>query len=157
MDYIKNRRNLWLYSATYNNLWWGFNEENNKQLDLIYNDYKERTTKKEDDFIKNVNVIENEDNDLSQEIKNPSFSEVLYEDDNSVRNEKKNEAKVFDYTIRVENLKFYIDFEHWQQINCLNNRKRKIKIINIPDNLSDNELIEFLKSSGIKGISGIVF
>lgn len=159
MQYIKNREILWLYSATYNNLWWCFDEINSNQLDLIYKDYTERNNNVDAQDIKNVGIIEKVINDNIHEIKNPTFNEVNFfevEDDEA---KAKNclENKIINYTIMAGQHKLYIDFDHWQQINYTNNMKRRIKLMRLPKNIKDEDYKEYLTDNCIKGISGIIF
>lgn len=160
MNYIEQRKNVWLYSATFNNMWWCFNEDNCKQLDLIYNDYKKRNMKKNFDNIENVKTI---NNDLKNdgEIKNPTFNQVIFDD--TIEDEKNGESELtinddkLNYTVKADTNKFYIDFNNWEQINCDNNRKRKIKLLEFPKEMKKEDYIMFMEENKIKGIKGKLF
>lgn len=157
MEFIKNRENIWLYSASYNNLWWCFDGQNSSKLDMIYDDYKERNRNKDYEDIANVGVIDELITTESKEIINPSFGEVSYDEDNIKNITKKEDNNNFNYTVNIDNLSFYIDFDHWQQVNCVNNRKRRIKLLQFPDNLQKEEYINYSINNGVKGISGKLF
>lgn len=159
MEFINNRDKIWLYSTTYGNFWWSYDNDNCEKLDLIYNDYKKRLDNSKNEEIKNVNVMDeitgNED-----DIKNPTFGEVCFEDCNS--DEEKSESdddinNMLSYNLNIGNIKLYIDFDDMKQINYTNNRARKIRLLEFPVNVPKEERKNYAIKNNVIGISGKLF
>jgi hypothetical protein len=159
---ILSNQQVWLYSAKYGNMWWCYDCNTSKKLTDIYNDYKKRNNtltntspyKVADPSFININTDQIPSKDLS-------FDFVSYDDtSNSVNSsdmiikETNNSEKIIDYIITTNNNSFLIDFNNFQQINCVQHRKRKIKLIEIPDGVSD--IKSYLQNNfKVKGVAGI--
>lgn len=159
---ILSTQQVWLYSAKYGNMWWCYDNDTSKNLTDIYNDYKKRNNtlintsayKVADPSFININTDPIPSKDLS-------FDFVSYDDTTSSVNssdmiikETNNSEKIIDYIITTNNNSFLIDFNNFQQINCVQHRKRKIKLIEIPDSVSD--IKSYLQNNfKVKGIAGV--
>jgi hypothetical protein len=158
---IYSRNVIWLYSAKYGNMWWCYNNETSLKLDLIYADFMKLTDSNNVAIEKNYKTVDPESLRSSPDLLyNPSFDPVIYDDINDSDTKvvvKDNNNVVVDYMIQVDNNKFVIDFNHWQQINFVHNyRKRKIMRLIIPDNIG-NVKEYLIQQKYIKGISGEVW
>src|ERR1700744_5030028 len=106
---------------------------------------------------KSNNIINND----NLQVTKTNFDYVYYDDYSDDRdNNKENETEILNYILDIDYNKFYIDFEHWQQINCNNNLgKRHIRRIEIPKIISTNnykdDLVNYLiNTQHVKGIAG---
>lgn len=165
MNYF-NKTIFWLYSSTFSNTWWGYNEECSNKLNLIYNDYIKRTnpstcvntydTQTIGTIISNhVGILPSSSQSIAS-----TFDTINYTDDDDDNNDNINEIhndKNIDYTISFNNTMFCIDIDHMQQINYHDKtKKRKIMRVVVPNdiiNIKDqkNYLINKYKFRGIAG------
>lgn len=154
MNYFK-KSIFWLYSSSYSNTWWGYNDECCDKLNLIYNDYIKRTTIDTNTYL-TVNSYDNKiaNNTIPMPNNNPTtFDSVDYSDIDNI--EQPLNSNLVDYMITVDNNKFYINLDHMEQINYLNkNKKRKILRVEILDKNENDKLLYLTEQYKFRGISG---
>jgi hypothetical protein len=155
-----NRDRIWLYSSNFSDTWWGYDDKCSDKLDKIYNDYNKRKTVLNDK--KNTDIVIPQTDPIVDKshvvIAKCNFDTVDYTDDNDGDSDKSVDIDSdFNYLVDFNNIKFFIDLEHWQQINSNDaNKKRKIKRIEFPPNVvGETARKNYLISNyGFRGIAG---
>jgi len=144
---------VWLYNTSHPDYWWLYDDENSNKLELIYSDYEKRENLKnnKNNSINHLLYIENKNNYFGNLIDDITYDPVNF--DTNI--EKTNNNIIIDYTININGEKYLIDLENNYQKN-MNNfmKKRKIKRIEIPNNINLNE---FYNINNIIGKNGIKF
>lgn len=195
----------WLYSSNFHDRWWGYDDNSNKKIEMIYNDYQKRhhdfgddDSSLDSDESEDVNIpdlkvklpikIRGKGRPASrrividegksfvpyypsdeeefvfepiefQESESSSESNSQEEEINSSsKQESQNPKPQISYIIKVGSANYKIDFDQNKQVHIEDPRKqRQIKRIQIPENLSEHQLIAYMKSQGVVGISGLKF
>ena len=139
---------IWAYASHFNG-WWCYDKDNNNKLNKIYDDYCMRNgiyTNKESNKTKKIVV----DNDDELEI----LSDVDFE--NTSDDTSHIPDTPIDYSININNTAYKIDIRQMKQTNIINDsRSRKIMFFETSSNIkNNNDIINYLKSKNIVGISG---
>jgi hypothetical protein len=146
---------VWLYNTSHPDYWWLYDDENTNKLELIYTDYEKRENIKKNKNISinhllNIENIENINNYFGNLIDDITYDPVHFD-----TNIEKTNNNVIDYTININGEKYLIDLENNYQKNMNNYmKKRKIKRIEISNNMNLNE---FYNMNNIIGKNGVKF
>lgn len=149
---------IWLYNTTHIDYWWQYDDENTKKLELIYADYEKRkniSNNQINDSIEQYLKIENKNNYSGNLIDDVTYDPVTYDNDTHDTTLKQENTEIIDYTITVNGEKYLIDLNNNCQKN-MNNimKKRKIKRIELPNNINLND---FYNINNIIGKNGVKF
>jgi hypothetical protein len=180
-----NNNYRWVYSSTFQNNWWCYDDESNKKIEKIHKDYLQRKLKSEE----NNKELENDvtiDIKLASTKKRgtttkkiiineeicfvpycPSDDEIEFDpvefgsgESHDILDTNKSDLKTDDilYIIKIGTANYHIDFENQKQIHALDIRKqRNIRRISLSEDDQTEKIVNFLKSEGVVGISGLKF
>lgn len=147
----KNIKNVWLYSANYDNGWWLYDQKSTIKLNRIWRDYTIRNNfvKENDQFSMNIDTTSK--SKYVNKIFQISCDHVSYDDRIDMNDDSSSSSIialdddiVLSYIIDVNDDKYYIDLDRMKQINCSNTSKqRTIKRIEIPKILEKN-VVEYI-------------
>jgi hypothetical protein len=185
----KDSQNIifWVYSSSFNNVWWCYDSLTNRHIETIYNDYVKRYNSLDSidtndeidvefyDIVKDnestspidFNQFKNLPNDMDnlQKVNNYDCSFDTVQFDDKEKPEYDGEKETVDplsYLIKIGTTKYKIDFDTMKQISTIDSSKqRKIKRIEINESFKDinvKELHDYLYlSHGVIGVAGIKF
>lgn len=165
----------WVFSSTFNDGWWCYDDVTNLHIEKIYHDYLKRTnqidklTEITKEYNKNFEKSLEKTDDTTKSsvdaVKKGKFYDFVDFSNTSNKvsdiidkfvDQTKKDDELTTYVIIIGSNKYLIDFDHMKQIHTADHdKKRSIQRISI---LDENNLTEYLiKNHKIKGVAGIKF
>jgi len=170
---LKRNNYVWLYNSNYGGHWWCYDSTITSQLENIYKDYQKRIALNNN----NTSDIQIDNKSLNRKKKSSNNANVGFDGfvninddgiDTNIKldlksdddeNEEEEIVEPVSYEINIGCFKYKIDVENMKQINIRDSfKQRTIKRISIDQNLSDEDMKQYLMvNSRILGVSGIKF
>ena len=162
-----NKNYLWLYGSNHSGMWWCYDNNSNELIEQLY---QQTININEDDKIK---LVLTKKTDVTAQINIPQFSTVNMSNDSNSSNlivnfsddnltdKEIHSVHQISSIIKIEDQYYEIDLNKMYQYNMIDkNKKRRIKRIEVPTNISKGNLPgvkSYLSDENILGISGKLF
>lgn len=175
-NFFKDNSILWLYSSTFGERWWCYDEKCNLQIEMTYHDYLKRKRVMQefdsDELFEQIDSPTDEKinkdgvvlSDFNFEFIQPDKIENIpvnfrssLGNDVQERISKDSPEEVLSYSIKIGNHEYRLDFDNMKQVNSLDfRRQRRIKRIEIEPTI--HNLKDYLHNAyGVLGVAGVKF
>ena len=151
MNKQTKNKNVWLYSANYDG-WWIYDKTSTERLNKMHKDYSIRKGLIEEKEPLYEKIIDSPIVQFNRKISQKSSDYVVYDEEKNDSSDLSDtydseKSTCIDYIIKVANNEYYIDLDRMKQINCSDTtRQRQIKKIEVPQKITDKNLVCYLRN-----------